>query len=45
MTLVRTNFMSSMTAAKMQKKSHRIIMVFLGLTTITKETFEGDKNV
>ena len=43
MTLFRTNFMSSMTAANMLKKSHSIIMVFLGLTTITKETFEGDK--
>ena len=43
MTLFRTNFMSSMTAANILKKSHRIIVVFLGITTITKETFEGDK--
>ena len=43
MTLFRTNFISSMTCANMLKKSHWIIMVFLGLTTITKETFEGDK--
>ena len=52
MTLFRMNFMSSMTCANMLKKSHWIItswlnpailLVFLGLTTITKETFEGDK--